>query len=192
MLTAKQILDRGIVFLTDEAKDKYQVELKPAQAGIDLHMVSCSKIKRDSFGIIYDDTAKDENGKPLKTKIAETEICKPVKEPLLAIPEKDAQYWILDEGEYEIGFAEGCNFDARSVGKIVHRSSVRRNGCEINSPLWDPGFHTNEMGTFLSVKNKIKIYVGARVAQMIVFETKEEAEKYDGQYQNTGVLNGKH
>lgn len=181
MLTAKQIVEKKIIFLTDEAKEKYNVELSPAQAGIDLHMVSCSKVKKDDFGVIFDDSDKSK-----KTKITKTEPCTTTKD------ETGKEAWILDEGEYEIGFAEGCNFDNKTAGKIVHRSSVRRCGCEINSPLWDPGFHTNEMGTFLSVKNRIKIYVGARVAQMMVFSTEDAAEEYNGQYQGSGTLNGKH
>lgn len=185
MLTANQIIERGIVYLSDEAKEKYPVpNLEPAQAGIDLHMISCSKIKNDTFGIIYADYQKDPaTGKTKKTKLPSTEEVKLMKDD-------EGQFWLLDPGQYEIGFAEGCKFDTKAVGRIVHRSSVRRCGEEINSPLWDPGFYTNEMGTFLTVDNKVKIYYGARVAQMIVFETKEEAEAYDGQYQGKGTLHG--
>lgn len=186
MLTAKQIVEKGIIFLSDESKKKYNIqELSPAQAGVDLHMISCSKIKQDTFGTIYADDMKDSAGKPYKTTIPATEVC-----PTSTVDGK--KFWILEPGQYEIGFAEGCNFDSKSVGKIVHRSSVRRCGGEINSPLWDPGFHTNEMGTFLTVGQRIKIYEGARVAQMLVFSTEEDAEMYNGQYQGTGVLNGKH
>ena len=61
-----------------------------------------------------------------------------------------------------------------------------------NETTYDPGFYTNEMGTFLSVKHPMKIYVGARVAQMLVWKSTREAKKYNGQWQGTGVLNGKH
>lgn len=184
MLTANEIVERGIVYLSDEAKKKYNVELEKAQAGIDLHMVSCAKIKDEAFGVLYNDHQKDPaTGKTKKTKIAEVEPCMLGKDD-------EGEYWLLEPGQYEIGFAEGCKFDSKSVGKIVHRSSVRRCGNEINSPLWDPGFYTNEMGTFLSIFHRMKIYFGARVAQMMVFETKTEAEEYDGQYQGKGTLNG--
>lgn len=181
MLTANQIINKGIVFLTNEAKEKYLVEeLSPAQVGIDLHITSCSKLSnRVEIGHIYADNISK------KTKITKTEKCLPIKS-------QEHSYWRLEPGVYEIGFAEGCKFDSKTFGKIVHRSSLYRNGVEINSPIWDPGFHTNEMGTFMIVHNSIEIDVYARVAQMIVFETNEESEMYNGQYQGTGVLNGNH
>lgn len=182
MLTAKQIIEKGIVFLSDENKKKYNIELKPAQAGIDLHMISCSIINTfdsNNVGHIYNDNSDK------KTKIPKTKEC-------LKVTRDGIEEWFLEPGVYEIGFAEGCKFDSKTAGKIVHRSSLYRNGCEINSPLWDPGFHTEEMGTFLIVHNRVEIDVGARVGQMVVFETMEEADKYEGQYQNTGVLNGNH
>lgn len=181
MLTAKQIINKGIIFLTDKAKEHYLVDdLSPAQVGIDLHIVSCSKLSNNSeIGHIYSDFIDK------KTKITKTEECIPIEY-------KNHFYWKLEPGVYEIGFAEGCNFDSKTFGKIVHRSSLYRNGVEINSPIWDPGFHTDEMGTFMIVHNPIEIDVYARVAQIIVFETNEESEMYNGQYQGTGVLNGNH
>lgn len=180
MLTAKQIIERGIVFLSDENKKEYNIELKPAQAGIDLHMISCARIDETTSGYIFSDQSTN------KTEIAKTYPVEPV------LKTNNTYYWGLQPGVYEIGFAEGCKFDSKTAGKIVHRSSLYRNGCEINSPLWDPGFHTDEMGTFLIVHNPIRIDVGARVGQMVVFETNEEAEKYEGQFQGQGVLNGIH
>ena len=183
MLTAKQIVEANIVTLSEENKTKYEIDLCPAQMGIDLHMISCARFANEdlnNYGVVY----SDKSGK--KTKIPKTI-------PLEPYTDNDGEkYWMLPIGEYEIGFAEGCNFTGTTAGKIVHRSSVRRCGNEINSPLWDPGFHTDEMGTFLSIKVPMRIYVGARVAQMMVWESKEEAEKYDGQWQGTGVLNGNH
>lgn len=188
MLTAKQIVEKGIIFLSEENKRKYNIELKPAQAGIDLHMISCFRLtnKPEDIGYIYNDNATNK-----KTVISKTEVYK------TNINTDGIEFWYLELGMYEIGFAEGCNFDSKSAGKIVHRSSLYRNGCEINSPLWDPGFHTDEMGTFLIVHNPIRIEKGARVGQMLVFETNEEAELYGSiagksQYQGTGVLNGNH
>lgn len=182
MLTAKQIIDKGIIYLSDKAKEQYSVELKPAQVGIDLHIVSCNKLLdlKETCGHIYTDDSKN------KTKLSKTELCIPDEN-------KDGTFtWTLDPGVYEIGLAEGCKFDNKTFGKIVHRSSLYRNGVEINSPIWDTGFHTEEMGTFMIVHNTVKIDLYSRVAQIIVFETNEEAENYTGQYQGTGVLNGNH
>lgn len=194
LLTAKQIIEKKIIALSDENAAKYGIRLEPAQVGIDLHVISCAKLNTKDFGIIYPDNAKDENGKPKKTKIAKTEDCK-----LQNIPGVDpyGKFWILEPGDYEIGFAESCNFadsDGHSyTGKIVHRSSLRRCGGEINSPLWDPSFTTgeNEMGTFMHLSQKIKIYLGARVAQIFVMES-DPAPAYSGQFNATGVLHGQH
>ena len=47
MLTAKQIIKAGIVTLSEENKEKYEIDLAPAQMGIDLHMISCAKFVED-------------------------------------------------------------------------------------------------------------------------------------------------
>lgn len=184
MLTAKQIIEKNIVFIAEENAKKHSLKLTPAQVGIDLHIVSCSKVEEtennSKVGHIYADSVKNN-----KTKLSTTNPCVPFEE-------NGVSTFYLDPGVYEIGFAEGCNFDSKTFGRIIHRSSLYRNGVEINSPIFDPGFHTEEMGTFMTVHVPIKIDVCARVAQMIVFETNEESELYSGQYQNTGMLNGKH
>ena len=63
------------------------------------------------------------------------------------------------------------------------RSSLYRNGAIINSPVFDPGFETQNMGTLLYVFEPIFIELDARVAQ-IYFHECETADKYDGQWQN--------
>lgn len=175
ILTAKQILERGIIYLSEANAKKYGVELEPAQMGIDLHMVSCAKVTTSGF-----------IPKKGKTKVAGCERVEPV------LCEDEKLVWHLEPGDYEIGFAEGCNFDSKTYATIVHRSSLRRCGVVLNSPGWDPGFHCEEMGTFMHVNVPITIEVGARVGQINVWESSEEAEEYSGQYQGKGVLEGKH
>jgi deoxycytidine triphosphate deaminase len=57
-----------------------------------------------------------------------------------------------------------------------------RNGTIINSPVFDPGFETEFMGTLMYVHETIFIEENARVAQ-IYFHECEAAELYDGQWQ---------
>ena len=172
MLTAKQILEKGIVNMSDNYPE---FELAPAQIGIDLHMVKCDKLV--GCGRVFADK-KGEDGKfhSVKTVLGKTEPVKLID-----------GFWVLEPGVYEIGFTEGCKFDAQTCGIITHRSSVYRNSGEINSPWFDPGFETKEMGSFLYVKSAIAIEYGARVAQMAVYTTEERAEMYDGQWQRTTV-----
>lgn len=181
MLTATQIVEQGVIFLNpkymDPSKNEYglKLELEPAQIGVDLHMVSCSKV-----------VGKGRIPVKGKAKLAATEKVEPVKD-------KDGiLIWDLEPGTYEIGLAEGCNFGLRQCSRITHRSSSYRNATEINSPWFDPGFHAEEMGTFFTVKMPIEIEVGARVCQMPCFETEVDATPYNGQYQGSGKLDGKH
>ena len=174
MLTAKQIVEKGIIFMNpkymDPSKNEYglKLELEPAQIGIDLHMVSMAKVVGKGYI-------------PLKGKtvLAKTEKLEP------KVNASGALTWDLEPGTYEIGLAEGCNFDEFHCSRITHRSSLYRNATEINSPWFDPGFHTEEMGTFLTVKMPIEIEVGARVCQMPCLTTEEAAELYDGHWQAT-------
>lgn len=174
ILTSKQIIDKGLIFLSDENKKKYGIELEPAQMGIDLHMISCSKVINGGF-----------IPKKGKTTIAKCE-------PVYPIESNGSLLFELEPGDYEVGFAEGCNFDDKTYATIVHRSSLRRCGGILNSPGWDPGFHCDEMGTFIHVFIPLTIEVGARIGQVNVWTSDESATMYDGQYQGTGVLEGKH
>lgn len=175
MLTAQQIVKQGTVCLEEDSKEEFT--LAPAQMGVDLHLISVDKLS--GIGRIYSDE-KDADGRFSSKK---TELASTVK----VLPYETNNSWYLEPGVYEIGFAEGCKFSNKTCGKIIHRSSVYRNGAIIDSPLFDPGFETKHMGSFMYVFQPIWIGVGARVAQMIVFESKEEAEAYNGQWQHCTV-----
>jgi deoxycytidine triphosphate deaminase len=90
--------------------------------------------------------------------------------------------WLLYEGVYDITFNEGCNIPDNRVAFIKQRSSLYRNGAIINSPVFDPGFKTKNVGTLLYVHETIFIEQDARVAQ-IYFHECVSAEMYDGQWQ---------
>jgi dCTP deaminase/dUTP pyrophosphatase len=84
---------------------------------------------------------------------------------------------------YDIIFNEGCKIPKNRVAFIKQRSSLFRNGAIINSPVFDPGFETQYMGTLLYVYETIFIEKDARVAQ-IYFHECNDAELYNGQWQN--------
>jgi hypothetical protein len=90
--------------------------------------------------------------------------------------------WLLYAGVYDITFNEGCKIPDNRVAFIKQRSSLYRNGAIINSPVFDPGFETDFMGTLLYVHETLFIEENARVAQ-IYFHECAPAEKYDGQWQ---------
>ena len=170
MLNVKQILEEELLKL-DETKGK------PAQVGYDLSLKSVNKV--GSSRVVGGTFNKDAKiGKVLKDK---TELTTYI--PLDTIQLDGNEGWLLYEGVYDITFWEGCNIPDNRVAFIKQRSSLYRNGAIINSPVFDPGFKTDNMGTLLYVHETIFIEKDARVAQ-IYFHECESAEKYDGQWQN--------
>jgi len=168
MLNAKQILDEGLLIL-EEAKGK------PAQVGYDLTLKAVNKIGTKVGGNLF---TEGRIGKVLKDKTVLTTYT------LVDTKQVDGdEGWLLYEGVYDITFNEGCKIPDNRVAFIKQRSSLYRNGAIINSPVFDPGFETQNMGTLLYVHETIFIEKDARVAQ-IYFHECEPAEKYDGQWQN--------
>ena len=163
MLNAQQILDEGLLKLE-------KTQGKPAQVGYDLTLKQVNKIGNRGVN-----TPKI--GKVLKDK---TELTNYTPYGLMNLDGVNG--WLLYEGVYDITFNEGCKLPSNRVAFIKQRSSLYRNGTIINSPVFDPGFETEFMGTLMYVHETIFIEENARVAQ-IYFHECESAEMYDGQWQ---------
>jgi deoxycytidine triphosphate deaminase len=168
MLNAKQILDEGLLKLS-ESKGKV------AQVGYDLTLKAVNKVGNRIGGNMFKDGPI---GKVLKDKTQLTTYT-----PVETIKLDGNEGWLLHEGTYDITFWEGCKIPDNRVAFIKQRSSLWRNGTLINSPVFDPGFETDNMGTIMMVTEPIFIEKDARVAQ-IYFHECDAAEKYDGQWQN--------
>jgi deoxycytidine triphosphate deaminase len=164
MLNAKQIVDEGLLLLE-------HTKGKPAQVGYDLSLKAVQKI---GIGTVIDGRI----GKILKDR---TELTTYI--PTTTIKVDGMEGWLLYQGVYDITFNEGCKIPENRVAFIKQRSSLYRNGAIINSPVFDPGFETQNMGTLLYVYETIFIERDARVAQ-IYFHECDPADKYDGQWQN--------
>jgi len=164
MLNSSQILDEGLLKLE-------RSQGKPSQVGFDLTLKQVNKIGTSTAGI----TAKI--GKVLKDK---TELTNYTPYALMNIDGING--WLLYAGVYDITFNEGCKLPDNRVAFIKQRSSLYRNGTIINSPVFDPGFETDFMGTLMYVHETIFIEENARVAQIYFHECKP-AEKYNGQWQ---------
>jgi deoxycytidine triphosphate deaminase len=163
MLNAKQIIDEGLLLLE-------HTKGKPAQVGYDLSLKAVQKV-----GI---STTDGKIGKVLKDR---TELT--TYSPINTIKVDGMEGWLLYQGVYDITFNEGCKIPDNRVAFVKQRSSLYRNGAIINSPVFDPGFETQNMGTLLYVYETIFIEKDARVAQ-IYFHECDPADKYDGQWQN--------
>ena len=168
MLNVQQILEENLLKL-DETKGK------PAQVGYDLSLKSVNKVGNKIGGNVY---GPGPIGKVLKDKTQLTTYTS-----IDPIKLDGVEGWLLHEGVYDITFWEGCNIPENRVAFIKQRSSLYRNGAIINSPVFDPGFKTDNMGTLLYIHETIFIEKDARVAQ-IYFHECDSAEKYDGQWQN--------
>lgn len=169
MLNAQQILDEKLLDLSI-------TKGKPAQVGYDLSLASANLI--GTQGNTFASPKDGRIGKVLKDK---TELTTYTPYALTSLD--GVVGWIFYPGVYDITFNEGCNIPDNRVGFIKQRSSLYRNGAIINSPVFDPGFKTELMGTLMYVHTTLFIEEGARVAQMYFHEC-ISAEKYNGQWQN--------
>lgn len=172
MLNVQQILEEGLLKL-DNAKGK------PAQVGYDVTLKAVNKIGDINAAYIEKtDESYLKIGKVLKNK---TELTNYTTIETMNLD--GVEGWLLYPGTYDLVFNEGCNIPDNRVAFIKQRSSLWRNGALINSPVFDPGFQTDNMGTTMLVTETIFIERDARVAQ-IYFHECQPAEKYDGQWQN--------
>jgi len=168
MLNTKQIVDEGLLLLEN-------TQGKPAQVGYDLSLKSVQKIGNR---IGYNMFREGKIGKVLKSK---TELTTYTSVESIKLDGDEG--WLLHDGVYDITFNEGCKIPDNRVAFIKQRSSLYRNGAIINSPVFDPGFETEFMGTLLYVFEPLFIEKDARVAQ-IYFHECNGAELYNGQWQN--------
>ena len=170
MLNSQQILDEGLLKLET-------TKGKPAQVGYDLSLAQVNYIGTLGNNLVDVNQKTARIGKVLKDK---TELTTYTPYPLTSVD--GVTGWLLYPGTYDITFNEGCRIPSNRVAFIKQRSSLWRNGTLINSPVFDPGFETDLMGTIMLVTETIFIEEGARVAQ-IYFHECEPAEMYNGQWQ---------
>jgi dUTP pyrophosphatase len=100
-----------------------------------------------------------------------------------------ASVYRLRSGPYVLTFAERIMIPASCCGLVLPRSSLLRSGVTIHTALWDPGYEGRGK-VLLSVLNKrgAKLSLGARVAQLVVFQLSGRPRKtYSGQYQGEGL-----
>ena len=160
MLNSEQIIEQGLLKLD-------HTHGKPAQVGYDLSIKSVQKIMSDiKFGFVLKD----------KTLLA-------YYGPMNPTQLDEYKGWLLYPGIYDITFHEGCKIPANRTAFIKQRSSLYRNGAVINSPVFDPGFETEHMGTFMYVHETVFIEQDARVAQIYFHESTSTDNLYDGQWQ---------
>lgn len=166
LLTSKQIIKEELLKLDNSHGN-------PAQIGYDLSLKSIQKV--GGMGI----TNTSFIGKILKNKTLLSKYT-----PIESMKIDDYIGYLLHPGVYDIVFHEGCKIPSNRTAFIKQRSSLYRNGAIINSPVFDPGFETENMGTIMFVNEPIFIEENARIAQIYFHENNSVDELYNGQFQN--------
>jgi len=103
---------------------------------------------------------------------------------IIVIENNHIPVYNLMPGSYSLTFEQGIKLPSNKTAFIRHRSSILRCGAIITSGVNDPGFEVDEMGAVMIVTQPLAIEVGARVAQIIIFDN-FDAELYAGQWQGT-------
>lgn len=88
-----------------------------------------------------------------------------------------------ENGWYSFGFSSGCNIEQGTFSRML----VNTERLSINSPIFDPGFKTDNVGTLGSVQSKngfVDFRVGESICKMYYFKA-YDSELYNGQWQNT-------
>lgn len=162
-LTALEILDGG--YITGELD-----ESNIAQVGIDLNVMEIKNISSGGFIPVV--------GKTVLPRTSPIEI--------FHDPEYDCDIWFLSPGIYEIVLKQGCKIPADCSMSLYPRSSLARCGGSIVAPMWDPGFQTEKMTSFMILHKTIKIAVGARLVQACFIKNTSVHENnlYKGQFQH--------
>lgn len=156
MLNGKTLIERKII-TGNISKENIQ------QHGVDLNLIEVEKI--EGVGTI-----------PVlgKTQLPNYTSIQP----------NDDGFWELEPGVYSIIFEQGCNIPNDQMLLIRQRSSLLRSGGMVHSSVFDAGFSTDHIGTFMVIFHPLRIEVGARVAQIYNHKSTPVENLYDGQWQN--------
>lgn len=184
-LTGKQIVEEGLV--TNYVQEAIQ------QQGMDVRLMAVRRFGHHADPKVNPDGPVWERNFHLddigfipaqgKTKLPKSEEIVPQE-----YTREDYKFtgWILEPGYYEVIFDEGVKMPNNRVMVLISRSSIVRCCAFIECGQFDAGFHTDHMGCFLKVEERIAIEQHARIAQLR-FTTTEEVQSgdmYNGQWQN--------
>lgn len=169
MLNSEQIIERKILKLDNSKGLKSQI-------GYDL---SVKEIK----SLYYPGYVKKDSTVLPEYRTVELSKVKTINEKTFEPIETER--WYLNPGYFEITFWEGCDIPNNLVGLIRQRSSMLRSGALLHSSVFDPGFETEEMGSFIAVFHPIFIEKDARIAQIYFHECEPVGKEnlYNGSYQ---------
>ena len=161
MRNGRELFDLGIITSVNNPDKNVQ------QHGIDLNVVKISKVNSGGFIPI--------DGKTQIPKYSEVD---------LMYTESNMAFWALGPGSYYVEMHQGCDVPKDMMLLIRSRSSLSRIGASINSPIFDAGFKTDNIGTIMTVTETIRIEHSARICQIYGHLCSVVGNLYDGQFQN--------
>lgn len=91
----------------------------------------------------------------------------------------------LDRGGYVVEYGERVRIPEGHVGFLYPRSTLLRNGCTLDTAVWDAGYEGRGEG-LLEVHAPIEVEPDARIAQLVLAEAAHEGT-YEGSYQYENV-----
>lgn len=95
--------------------------------------------------------------------------------------EPDDGWYRLEAGTYVVRYGEPVRIPTDHVGFVLPRSTLLRNGCTLDTAVWDAGYEGVGEGR-LDVGHGIDIEAGARIGQLVLARADHEGT-YDGTYQ---------
>ena len=95
--------------------------------------------------------------------------------------EPDDGWYQLEAGTYVVRYGEPVRIPTDHVGFVLPRSTLLRNGCTLDTAVWDAGYEGVGEGR-LDVGHGIDIEAGARIGQLVLARADHEGT-YDGTYQ---------
>ena len=96
-------------------------------------------------------------------------------------PNEDG-FYNLDEGVYIVQYGERISIPTDHVGLVLPRSRMMRCGISVETAVWDAGYEGGGEGA-LRVGQEVEVAEDMRIAQLILFQTEELDETYDGHHQ---------
>jgi dUTP pyrophosphatase len=162
MLNGKEAAENGWI-------TNYDPKKAVQQHGIDLRLTRVERLEKNSYNI----------GAVFCTHTAPGSW---EEVTLKTYAEAAGKVWLLDPGYYQVLFAEGMNVPADKMCLCIQRSGLARCGAQLHSSVYDAGYKTDRIGTFMVVHHDIIIEYNARVCQALFFEAHEVDNLYSGQW----------
>jgi deoxycytidine triphosphate deaminase len=110
-------------------------------------------------------------------------IAKGENSALTQLPIVEGKYFDLEKGAYFVDLNEITTIPHDAIGILLPRSTLLRNGLDVRTALFDPGYSGQPKVMLVSYR-RARIEKFARIGQLIILKSDAEfSQKYSGRYQ---------